>query len=259
MDNKVIYQLENHVARITLNRPNALNALDNDMIVDLIEYLKQCKKDDEVRVVIIGGEGKAFCAGDDLVDMGTEKNPNPTDKLTEYVDGYPAVVLAMKNLEKPVVVKAHKYVLGAGLEIALAADFIIASKDTKFGLPFVLRGISAGTYLLQKRIGYHRAARYLFLGEMFGTEEASQWGLLFKQVDAQSLNGEVDQLAKRLSHGATRSIGLMKKAMHNSENLGLESAFQMQAYSTLASFHTDDYAEGIQAFIEKREPNFKGK
>lgn len=259
MDNKVIYQLENNIARITLNRPNALNALDNDMIADLINFLKESKRDDKVRVVIIEGNGKAFCAGDDLVDMGTERNPNPTDKLTEYTDGYPAVVLEMKNLEKPIIVKVHKYALGAGLEIALAADFIIASKDTKFGLPFVLRGISAGTYLLQKRIGYHRAARYLYLGEMFETEEASQWGLLYKQVEIESLNEEVEKLAEQLSKSATRALGLMKKAMHTSENMALEAAFQVQTYSTLASFYTTDYAEGKRAFVEKRESNFEGK
>lgn len=259
MGNKVNFSVEDGIAKICLNRPNALNALDNDMIMDLIESLKICKKEDQVRVVIIEGEGKAFCAGDDLVDMGTEQNPNPSDKLTEYLDGYPTVVLAMKNLEKPIIVKVHKYALGAGFEIALAADFIIASTETKFGLPFVLRGISAGTYLLQKRIGYHRAARYLFLGEMFGTEEADQWGLLYKHVESDSLNNEVEKLAQQLSGSATRSIGLMKKAMHNSENLGLESALQVQAYSTLASYHTGDYSEGKQAFIEKRDPIFKGK
>jgi len=259
MDNKVIYQVENHTARITLNRPNALNALDNDMIADLISFLKESKRDDKVRVIIIEGNGKAFCAGDDLVDMGTERNPNPTDKLTEYTDGYPAVVLAMKNLEKPIIVKVHKYALGAGFEMALAADFIIASTDTKFGLPFVLRGISAGTYLLQKKIGYHRTARYLFLGEMFGTEEAYKWGLLYKQVEIESLNEEVEKLTEHLSMSATRAIGLMKKAMFTSESMELEAAFQVQTYSTLASFHTDDYAEGKQAFIDKREPNFNGK
>ncbi|MEK3979061.1 enoyl-CoA hydratase/isomerase family protein [Psychrobacillus sp. FSL K6-2836] len=259
MSNKVIFQVENHIARIRLNRPNALNALDNDMIADLIDYLIESKKNDEIRVVIIEGNGKAFCAGDDLVDMGTENNPNPTDKLTEYSDGYPAVVLTMKNLEKPIIIKAQKYALGAGFEIALAADFIIASTDTKFGLPFVLRGISAGTYLLQKRIGYHRAARYLFLGEMFGTEEAFNWGLLYKQVELEALDQEVEKLAGHLSMSATRAIGLMKKAMHTSECMAIEEAFQVQTYSTLASFYTEDYAEGKQAFIDKRESNFKGK
>ncbi|NME06955.1 enoyl-CoA hydratase/isomerase family protein [Psychrobacillus sp. BL-248-WT-3] len=259
MDSKVIYKVEDNIARIILNRPTALNALDNDMIADLISCLNETKKDDNVRVIIIEGTGKTFCAGDDLVDMGTDKNPNPTDKLTEYSDGYPAVVLAMKNLEKPIIVKAHKYALGAGCEIALAADFIIASNETKFGLPFVLRGISAGTYLLQKRIGYHRAARYLFLGEMFGTKEANDWGLLYKHVELERLDEEVWDLASHLAKSATRAIGLMKKAMHNSESLTVESAFQVQTYSTLASYHTADYAEGKQAFIEKRNSIFKGR
>lgn len=259
MENKVLFSVENNIARICLNRPKSLNALDNDMIANILSYLNECKKNDEIRVVIIEGEGKAFCAGDDLVDMGTERNPNPSNKLTEYLDGYPQIVIAMKNLEKPIIVKAHKYALGAGFEIALAADFIVASTETRFGLPFVLRGLSAGTYLLQKRIGYHRAAKYLYLGEMFGVNEADTWGLLYKQVEFEQLDEEVKKLAERLSTSATRSIGLMKKAMHSSGNVNLETAFQVQAFSTFASYHTEDYLEGKNAFIEKRDPNFSGK
>ncbi|KGR82713.1 enoyl-CoA hydratase/isomerase family protein [Lysinibacillus odysseyi] len=259
MNTKVNYSKQNNMAEITLNRPEALNALDNDMIASIIEALKDAGKDDAVRVVIIKGNGRAYCAGDDLVDMGTEAHPNPSDKVKEYYEGYPQIVFAMKELEKPIIVAVHKYALGAGFEIALAADFIISSEEAKFGLPFVLRGLASGTYLLQQRIGYHRAAKYLYLGEMFDAQTAMQLGLLYEVTTTDELENKVKQLAERLALSATRSIGLMKKAMHASAGLDYEQAFKLQTLSTFASYHSEDHKEGIQAFVEKREPKFTGK
>lgn len=259
MSKQVLFSKENGIATITLNRPEALNALNNDMIATIFASLKDAGKDDAVRVVVLKGNGRAFCAGDDLVDMGTEANPNPSDKLKEYYEGYPQIVFAMKELEKPIIVAVHKYALGAGFEIALAGDFIVASEESKFGLPFVLRGFASGTYLLQQRIGYHQAAKYLYLGEMFHTEIAKQFGLLFEVTSLENLEDEVYQLATRLASSATKTIGLMKKAMHASTNLDYEQAFKLQTLSTFASYHSEDHKEGIQAFIEKREPKFIGK
>lgn len=258
-EKKVLFHLEQHIATITLNRTNALNALDNDMISDIIHYLKGCNNNDEVRVMVIKGNGKAFCSGDDLVDMGTKDHPNPSNKFTEYIQGYPEIVKAIWDLEKPVITQVHKYALGAGFEIALASDFIIASEESKFGLPFVLRGLAAGTYLLPKMIGYHQAAKILFTGEMITVNELESYGLLYRITTSEELNNEVSLLAEKLANSATRSISLMKRAMHNSADLALHEAMDMQALSTFASFYTDDYQEGIQAFVEKREPNFKGK
>ena len=259
MSKKVVFEKHGAIAKIILNRPESLNALDNDMIADILLYLKQSKQDDEIRVVCLKGMGKAFCAGDDLIDMGTEENPNPSNKLTEYMDGYPAIVKAMRALEKPIIAQVHKYALGAGLEIALASDFIIASKETKFGLPFVLRGLSSGTVLLQEQLGYHLAARYLYTGDMFSTDDAKSWNLLYKVTELNELEETTAELAEILEKSATRAIGLMKTAMHKSRNIGLEEALQVQVYSTLGSFHTEDYKEGVQSFMEKRKSNFVGK
>ena len=259
MTDQVLYSKQDGIATITLNRTEALNALNNDMIATIIASLKDAGKDELVRVVIIKGNGRAFCAGDDLVDMGTEANPNPSDKIKEYYDGYPQIVFALKELEKPVIVAVHKYALGAGFEIALAADFIIATEESKFGLPFVLRGFAAGTYLLQQRIGYHQAAKYLYLGEMFSTEKANEFGLLYEITKAEQFENRVQHLAEKLAASATKAIGLMKKAMHASTNLDHEQAFKLQTLSTFASYHSEDHQEGIKAFIEKREPIFTGK
>lgn len=259
MTKKVLFEKQGAIAVITLNRPEALNALDNDMIADILSYLQRSKQDDDIRVVCLKGMGKAFCAGDDLIDMGTEAHPNPSNKLTEYMDGYPAIVKAMRALEKPIIAQVHKYALGAGFEIALASDFIIASKETKFGLPFVLRGLSSGTVLLQEQLGYHLTARYLYTGEMFSTEEAKSWNLLYKVTELDELEEATLELAKLLEKSATRAIGLMKTAMHKSRHIGLDEALQVQVYSTLGSFHTEDYKEGVQSFMEKRNSNFVGR
>ncbi|MHA6250868.1 enoyl-CoA hydratase/isomerase family protein [Oceanobacillus sp. CAU 1775] len=259
MKNKVIYNISNNIATITLNRTDALNALDNDMIWGIYDFLETCKVNDDVRVIVIEGNGKAFCSGDDLVTMATEDRPNPTDKVLELRQGYPMLVEQIRSVPKPVICKVHKYALGAGFEIALASDMIIAREDTKFGLPFVLRGMASGTYLLQKFIGYHRATELLFTGDMLTAQKAKEWGIVNKVVDEVMLDAEVQTMAEKLSKGATRAIGLMKASLNNGENQSMHVAFQEQVLATTLSFQTEDYAEGINAFKEKREANFKGK
>jgi 2-(1,2-epoxy-1,2-dihydrophenyl)acetyl-CoA isomerase len=259
MSDLVLYEVIEGVAKLTLNRPTALNALNNDMISDLISYLKEAERDDDVRVILIQGNGRSFCAGDDLIDMGTQEHPNPDDKLQEYKMGYPEIVLQIRSVEKPVIAKIHGYALGAGFEIALAADIVISAEEAKVGLPFVLRGIAAGSYLLQSIVGYHKACELLFTGDMLSAEKAEQMGIINKVVPLDQLEVETDRLTRRLSKGATRAIGLMKLAMNNTINEDVKKGMHEQVYTTTYSYYTKDYAEGKNAFIEKREPNFLGK
>lgn len=259
MTEKVLYTIDEEIATITINRPDALNALNNDMIAQIIEYIKATEKNDKLRVLVLEGNGKAFCAGDDLVDMGTKKNPNPTDKFTEFREGYPRIIEQMRQLKIPIISKVHKYALGAGFEIALASDIIIADEEAQFGLPFVLRGMASGTYLLQEAIGYHRASRYLFTGEFMKSKTAYEYGIVSKLVPKENLNKAVEDMAKALAKNATYSIGLMKRAMHNSRGKSMVEAFDEQCLATTVSFHSEDFQEGKQAFIEKRDPKFTGR
>lgn len=259
MSEKVLFKIANNIATISLNRPKALNALDNDMIHAIEHYLEDCKVNDEVRVIVIEGEGKAFCAGDDLVTMATEKRPNPSDKVLELKHGYPRLVEQIRAVPKPIICKVHKYALGAGFEIALASDMIIATEDTKFGLPFVLRGMASGTYFLQQYIGYHRACELLFTGDMIESHLAKEWGIVNKVVEDENIDKYIETLAGRLSRGATRAIGLMKQSLNQSTTQTMSDALNEQVLATALSFKTDDYVEGINAFKEKRDPNFTGK
>lgn len=259
MENKILFDVTDKIATIILNRPDSLNALDNDMIWDFIDFIDKCKVNDEVRAILIKGSGNAFCAGDDLVDMGTERHPNPSDKMLELKQGYPSLVEQIRSIQKPVICQVHKYALGAGFEIALASDIVIAAEGTKFGLPFVLRGMASGTYFLQKYIGYHRACELLFLGEFISEEKAEEWGIVNRVVNEEELDSEVEKWTKRLSTGATKAIGLMKSSLNHSENLTMEAALHEQVLSTTLSFKTKDYQEGINSFKEKREPNFQGE
>lgn len=259
MTDRIRTSVEQGVCTITLNRPEALNALENTMIATIVAELERAGADPDVRAILLRGEGKAFCAGDDLVDMGTEEHPESSDLVERYSRGYPAIVERMLTLEKPIVVSVRRYALGAGLEMALAADLIVAEPQAKLGLPFVLRGIAAGTSLLPKRAPVHLVQRMLYLGEMITAEDAHRMGVVGHLAE----DTDVDELAlataRRLAVGATRAIGLMKTALRTSETLSVRDALTVQVGATAASVLTEDFTEGKVAFTQKRDPEFGGR
>jgi 2-(1,2-epoxy-1,2-dihydrophenyl)acetyl-CoA isomerase len=229
------------------------------MIAEIGVGIRRAGADRTVRVLIIEGAGRTFCAGDDLIDMGTDEHPKSEDTLEEYLRGYPALVTALRQLEKPVICKVQRYALGAGLEIALACDFIVADDGAKIGLPFVLRGIASGTALLPSLVPRQVAARLLYSGEIVGVAEAQGWGLITRVVPAEELDAAVDELAAGLAGAATRAIGLMKGAIVASEEAQLAAALRLQASATVSSALTRDFTEGATAFAEKRAANFSGR
>lgn len=247
------------VLEITLARPDALNALENSMIAAICDALDQAASDSTVRAVLVRGEGKAFCAGDDLVDMGTAEHPEPDDLHARYAGGYPRIVTKILELDKPVVCAVQRYALGAGFEIALASDLIVADEGARFGLPFVLRGIAAGTTMLVRRTSWHVAMGVLATGGMMDAATADRLGLLARRVPADQVQDVAAELAGSLAGSATRAIGLMKSAMRSGETLSVGEAFDLQVEATAASAQTDDFAEGKRAFAEKRDPQFEGR
>lgn len=259
MTPQVRYAVDGAVATITLNRPEALNALNNSMIAAIRDGIRRAADDVAVRVLVLEGEGKSFCAGDDLIDMGTPEHPKSDDLLEEYMRGYPVLVEELRRIEKPTVCKVQRHALGAGFEMALACDFVIADEQTKVGLPFALRGIAAGTALLPTLVPRQVAARVLYTAEFVTAAEAYSWGVLTRVVPTEELDEAVEALTQTLAGSATRAIGLMKGAITATEEAGLSGALRMQAAATVSSALTADFREGAAAFEEKRAPEFTGR
>uniref|UniRef100_UPI003A8B40E7 enoyl-CoA hydratase/isomerase family protein n=1 Tax=Leucobacter sp. BZR 635 TaxID=3378705 RepID=UPI003A8B40E7 len=256
MTAQVLYTVDGAIATITLNRPEALNALNNSMIAAIRDGIRHAAADTNVRVLVLAGEGKSFCAGDDLIDMGTPEHPKSDDLMEEYLRGYPVLVEELRRIEKPTICRVQRHALGAGFEMALACDFVIADEPAKVGLPFALRGIAAGTALLPALVPRQVVARVLYTAELIGVSEAQGWGVITRVVPASKLDEAVATLADQLSGSATRAIGLMKGAIAATEEAGLSGALRMQAAATVSSALTSDFREGAVAFEEKRAPEF---
>ncbi|MCQ9353430.1 enoyl-CoA hydratase/isomerase family protein [Corynebacterium sp. 153RC1] len=252
-------KVENGIGFITLDRPKALNALTFEMLRTIERHLTEFGENPTVRAVLIHGEGKAFCAGDDLIDMGSENYPVPDVKLDEYLHGYPQTCQAIRDCPKPVIVAIHRYALGAAFELALASDFIVAEKSAKVGLPFVLRGFAAGTNLLSRLTNRHFASRLLFTGEIVEVTELEKFGLTYSLVDNGTAFSEAANLAMTLATLPTKSISLMKSSIQASEAADEKSSWLIQAHSTVSSSLTEDHEEGRSAFKEKRNPSFRGR
>jgi enoyl-CoA hydratase/carnithine racemase len=258
----IIFSKEKGIATITLNRPEVLNALTFKLIDEFIESLQEVKEDEDARVLVVKGAGRAFCAGDDLRGMREPEEPPPRSLPEVEADlrrGYVRLIKAIRSLEKPVIASINGYALGAGFDLALACDFRIASEETRFGAPYVLRGLVGGLCLLPLYIGIPKATELLFTGRIIDAKEAEKLGLVNIVVPADNLEKATRETAEKFAKAATKAVGLMKKAINQTFAILLDQAIECQIYASLLASQTEDVKEGITAFIEKREPNFKGK
>lgn len=259
----VLVTVADGVATLTLNRPSRLNALDVETGVALLDAIKRCELDDSVRCVVLTGAGRAFCAGDDLrVYTPDAAALRSVDVPGRYVHGegrWPRIVFALRALPKPVVAMVNGYAYGAGLNLALACDFRIAAASATLAAPFVKRGMATGTNLLQQFVGIGVAARLTLTGEPISAGEAERLGLVTAVVPDDRLREETARFAAGLARAATAALGLTKGALYRGWDLDPERAYQLQAYAVHLSSATEDRAEGQRAFLEKREPVFKGR
>ena len=251
------HELTEGVATITLNRPESLNALNAIMRAELLAALKAAGRDDAVRAVVITGEGRAFCSGADLRGGSGERAFRRV--LTAE---YNPLITAVRELPKPVIAAVNGVAAGAGMSLALACDLVYAADDARFVLAFGRIGLvpdSGLTRTLVRALGRHRAAALIFSGEPLGAAEAQAVGLVNGVVPGDQLSVIVRAAAASLASGPTAAIGLAKRAINHaedallSESLGLEAALQELAG------RTQDHAEGVAAFSEKREPRFIGR
>ncbi len=256
----VLFDITENIATITLNRPEAYNSVNTELSHGLIDALKKCESDDEVRAIVLTGSGKAFCAGQDLKEVTTpELNPG-FDTLMK--DHYEPIVHLLRGIEKPIIAAVNGVAAGAGANFALACDIILAVEHASFIQAFSAIGLipdSGGTYTLPRSIGMAKATALAMLGDKVSAEEAERIGMIYKYFSADTFEEEVNKIAVKLSKMPTKGLGLTKLALNQSLKNSFEQQMLLETDLQLKAASTEDYNEGVAAFVAKRKPNFKGK
>lgn len=261
----LLVQQETGICRLTLNRPERLNALNVRVGVELLQALENCDRDDGVRVVILTGAGRAFCAGDDLKGMTDPGEPDRRyhDPVKQYVKGegrWPRIVAGLRALSKPVIAMINGHAHGAGFNLALGCDLRVMADTATLCIPFVKRGIATGTSLLQQFVGIGKAMEWALLAPQLSAQEAERWGLVNRVVPLAQLEDATMDFARELAQGPTRTYGYTKSAIvHGWEESSVEAAYEHQGQALYLAQQTEDFTEGRRAFLEKRAPRFRGR
>lgn len=258
-NNSIELKIENKIATITLNRPEVFNSFNREMAFALQNTLDDCESNDEVRAIVLTGNGKAFCAGQDLKEV-TDPDLNPGFKkiLDEH---YNPIITKLRSIKKPIIGAVNGVAAGAGANIALACDVVIAHEKVSFIQAFSLIGLvpdSAGTYFLPRLIGFQKAQALAMLGDKISAEEAEKMGMIYKFVKLDEFEETINHLANKLANMPTKALGLIKELFNNSMTNDLESQLALESKLQIEAAGSNDYKEGVEAFIEKRKPNFKG-
>ncbi len=257
----VKYQLSPEgIARITLATPTNMNALSAAMFADLLPLLEQVGQDDKVRVVVITGEGRAFCAGGDLAEMKEGFDGNYG--FYKHMELANRFTVALAELPKPVIAQVNGAATGAGMNMALAADIAIAADNAKFSEIFGNVGLVpdvGGTYLLPRVVGRAKAKEIVMTYRMITAQEALDLGIVNRVIPAAELEAEVDKLAQRIAKGPTFALALGKKLINRSFEVDIRTALDMECMAQALAGNSEDHKEGVAAFFEKRAPRFQGK
>lgn len=258
MTTALLQDLKHGILRLTLNRPERLNAIDLSLLDELTDALQAAERIPEVRVITLCGAGRAFCAGADIGQM-IERRPQDWERV---VDHYLDPIRAISRSAKPVIARCHGNVFGGGLGLAMAADFRIAAQGARFCAPFVKLGLagcdmSAG-YFLPRLIGLGRATEMMMTGRVVDADEARSIGLVTEVLPETQLDAGIASFARQLAAAAPRAIAFTKKAIRRSMDAPMDTEFDYEIFAQVQCLQSDDHREGVAAFHEKRDPVFRG-
>lgn len=255
----LLYRIENGVATVAMNRPEVYNALNDEITFELQDVFKVIARDEQVRVVVLTGEGKAFCSGQDLKASAGVGRRSFLDSLHKR---YNPIIRAIRNLPKPVLCRLNGVAAGAGCSLALACDMIIAAEEATLIEVFINIGLvpdSGSSFFLPRRIGLPRAFELCTMGARLKASEGVSLGLVSRCVPLADLDSALKEYTDYFASAPTKSIGLIKKMLHKSMNATLDEMLDYEAYCQEIAGSSEDYAEGVTAFLEKRKPRFTGR
>src|SRR2546430_9306523 len=255
----ILFALDHGIARLTLNRPDKLNSFNDAMHAEVRDALARGQADASARVLVLTGAGRGFCAGQDLGDRAVAPGSMPVDLGASIERNYRPLVLTLRALPMPVVCAVNGVAAGAGANLALACDIVIATKSAAFIQAFCKIGLvpdSGGTYFLPRLAGTARAMGLALLGDKIPAEQAAAWGLIWKCVDDAQFGETVDALVKQLAQAPTRGLAEAKRALYASAGNTLEAQLDLERDIQRALGYSADYREGVAAFLEKRAPRF---
>lgn len=256
--NFISTQLKNNVLIITLNRPDKFNSFNREMALELQNELDNAENNELVRSIVLTGTGKAFCAGQDLAEAIDPNGPGIEKIVREH---YNPIILKIRKIEKPIIAAVNGVAAGAGANIALACDIVIAAQSSTFIQAFSKIGLvpdSGGTFFLPRLIGFQNAAALMMLGDKVSSTDAQSMGMIYKVFSDETFMDEVLKLADNLSKMPTKAIGYTKRLLNESMTNNLQEQLIQEGSLQVEAANSFDYKEGVNAFLEKRKPEFKG-
>lgn len=254
------------VFTITLNRPDSLNAYNEQMSVELAMALKTAQRDDAIRCVVLTGAGRAFCSGQDLAEIRSRYTESADGREIDFAahlrQKFNPIVTRLRTLEKPIVAAINGVAAGAGASFSFACDLRVCAKSAAFAMAFTSIGLipdSAACLTLMQHVGYARAAEMLLLGEKISADQALAWGLVNRVVEDGELQAKAGEIAAKLANMPTRALGLTRRLLNSAWTASLDDELETEAFLQFTAGNTADHREGVLAFLEKRRPKFIGR